>query len=118
MHGSILGDMCGAPYEFCLIKTTDFNFQPSFFTDDTVLTVAVAHALMSCGEENNPEKIKESLIQSMQYFGRKYDNVGYSPAFYSWLLKRKTDIYIMVYIITNHIIIFIFINIFYSNIKF
>ena len=93
MYGSILGDMCGAPYEFCLIKTTDFNFQPSFFTDDTVLTVAVAHALMSCGEENNPEKIKESLIQSMQYFGRKYDNVGYSPAFYSWLLKRKPKPY-------------------------
>ena len=49
MYGAILGDMIGSPYEFDLSgKTKDFPlFIPgSRFTDDTVMTVAVAEALM------------------------------------------------------------------------
>ena len=50
MIGAILGDMIGAPYEFDMgDKTKDFPLfsQRSRFTDDTVMTIAVAEALMN-----------------------------------------------------------------------
>jgi ADP-ribosylglycohydrolase len=48
MMGAIAGDIIGSPYEGGLIKTTDFPlFTPySRFTDDTVLTVATAKAIL------------------------------------------------------------------------
>ena len=49
VYGSIIGDMVGSPYEFAGIKTTDFDFinEKSLFTDDSVMTVAIAEALMN-----------------------------------------------------------------------
>lgn len=93
MYGSIIGDMIGSPYEFLGIKTTDFAFQLSLFTDDSVMTVAVTHALMNCERECDAEILKESFIQSMQYFGKKFNYAGYGAAFYSWLFKRKPEPY-------------------------
>lgn len=49
MYGSIIGDMIGEPYEFVGTKAIDFDFNMSRFTDDTVMTVAVADAQMNCG---------------------------------------------------------------------
>ena len=50
MLGAIIGDIVGSPYEFNEnnIKTTNFPLftDKSVFTDDTVMTVAVARALM------------------------------------------------------------------------
>lgn len=93
MYGSIIGDMIGSPYEFVGIKTTDFEFKLSCFTDDSVMTVAVAQALMNCGTDYNPMLIKERIIQSMQYFGKKFDHAGYGSTFYSWLFKRNPEPY-------------------------
>ena len=49
MYGAILGDMIGAPYEFDRGKKAK-NFplfsDESTFTDDTVMTIAVADALL------------------------------------------------------------------------
>jgi len=47
MIGAIAGDMIGARFEAHPIKHTDFGLIPStaIFTDDTVLTIAVAHAI-------------------------------------------------------------------------
>ena len=54
MRGAIIGDIIGSVYEFDNIKTKDFPlFQKHcFFTDDTVLTVATADALMTLGVES------------------------------------------------------------------
>lgn len=52
MYGAILGDMIGSPYEFDRgNKTTDFPLfiQQSEYTDDSVMTIAVAEALMEGG---------------------------------------------------------------------
>ena len=51
MIGAIIGDIAGSIYEFHNIKTTDFPIisDDCFFTDDTVMTVAVAEALLSNG---------------------------------------------------------------------
>lgn len=53
MLGAIIGDIVGSVYEFDNIKTKDFElFKPSFrFTDDTVMTCAVADAIMNGGSE-------------------------------------------------------------------
>ena len=48
MLGAIIGDIVGSPYEFNNIKTTNFPFfsDESKYTDDTVMTLAVAEAAM------------------------------------------------------------------------
>lgn len=47
MIGAIAGDMIGSPYEWDPMKTKDFHLRVSSYTDDTVLTVAVAHAILT-----------------------------------------------------------------------
>ena len=60
MLGAIIGDIAGSIYEFNNIKTENFTpFEGKcFFTDDTVMTIAVADALMN-GKRH--EKIRESI---------------------------------------------------------
>ncbi|MBQ7060389.1 MAG: ADP-ribosylglycohydrolase family protein, partial [Clostridia bacterium] len=68
MFGAILGDMIGAPYEFDRgNKTKDFPLftKGSEFTDDTVMTVAVAEALMDTLGGTDDE-IRAAMIRSMQ----------------------------------------------------
>ncbi|MBR5700865.1 MAG: ADP-ribosylglycohydrolase family protein [Oscillospiraceae bacterium] len=68
MYGAILGDMIGSPYEFDMSgKTKDFPlFVPgSRFTDDTVMTVAVAEALMDTLGKGEEELLR-ALAESMQ----------------------------------------------------
>ena len=84
MYGAILGDMIGAPYEFDMgNKSKEFPLfcKQSQFTDDSVMTIAVAEALMdSMGESE--EQVKEKLIISMQKWGRKYPYAGYGVRHY------------------------------------
>jgi ADP-ribosylglycohydrolase len=69
------------------IKTKDFPLfrDDCFFTDDTVMTVAVADALMNGGAEH--------FIDSMKKFGRMYPNAGYGGYFHSWLLSEDRKPY-------------------------
>ena len=86
MYGAILGDIIGSPYEFDRgDKTKDFPLfsEDSVFTDDSVMTIAVADALL-CGAKD-PERIKTLLVYSMQRWGRKDPNAGYGGMFYRWL---------------------------------
>ncbi|MBR2836409.1 MAG: ADP-ribosylglycohydrolase family protein [Coriobacteriales bacterium] len=87
MIGAILGDMIGAPYEFDQSnKTKEFPlFCPdSQFTDDSVMTIAVAEALMDTLNMSD-EKIRATLIASMQKWGRRYLDAGYGWNFFQWL---------------------------------
>lgn len=91
MLGAILGDMIGSPMEFDRgNKTKEFPLwsKDSVFTDDSVMTVAVADALMQSRGLTDDE-IKTTLIQTMQRWGRKYPNAGYGGRFYRWLLLTK-----------------------------
>ena len=58
MYGAIIGDIVGSKYEFNNIKTKDFPFvsQGCKFTDDTVMTVAVAKAILRSREKNTSFK--------------------------------------------------------------
>ena len=88
MYGAILGDIIGSPYEFDKgDKTKNFFLfsHKSKFTDDTVMTVAVADALMYAGSDADKEKVCSAVISSMQHWGRKYPRAGYGGKFREWL---------------------------------
>lgn len=89
MIGAILGDVIGSPMEFDRgNKTKVFPLfsQESCFTDDTVMTIAVADALMHCEATASDDEIKAALIRSMQGWGSWYPNAGYGMRFFYWLL--------------------------------
>ncbi len=85
MIGAIIGDIVGSIYERAPIKTMDFPlFQPACrFTDDTVLTVAVARAIVS----------GQSYRQAVQELGRRYPHAGYGAAFSQWLAQDMPQPY-------------------------
>ena len=86
MYGAILGDMIGSPYEFDMgDKTKDFPLfcGRSTFTDDTVMTIAVAQALMT-GQVSR-EVIQSRLIDSMHRFAQLFPHAGYGAMFLRWL---------------------------------
>lgn len=92
MYGAILGDMIGAPYEFDRgDKTKDFPLfcAESQFTDDSVMTVAVAEALMGLDREADDEAVRHAVTKTMQAWGRIYPNAGYGARFINWLLGSQ-----------------------------
>ena len=96
MYGAILGDIIGSPYEFDRSgKTKDFPlFSPeSRFTDDTVMTVAVADAFLSCPAYASDEEIRQQLVCSMQRFGRLHPGIGYGAKFFAWLMSEDPQPY-------------------------
>ena len=98
MYGAIIGDIIGSVYEFNNIKTKEFPLFTSSnrFTDDTVMTVAVADAVLKCKVGNKIDNIdffKESLCSSMHYWGRKYWKAGYGQKFIWWLMHESNEPY-------------------------
>ena len=88
MYGAILGDIVGSPYEFDCnnYKAKDFPLfsRRSDFTDDTVMTLAVAKALLSSRGQDDTA-IKAALVREMQRLGRIYPDRGYGARFSRWL---------------------------------
>lgn len=96
MYGAILGDIIGSPYEFDRgDKTKDFPLfsHESEFTDDTVMTVAVAQALMDVPLSAGDEQVRERLIASMKEYGVRYPDAGYGTGFYLWLIGDEAKPY-------------------------
>ncbi|MBQ8759416.1 MAG: ADP-ribosylglycohydrolase family protein [Clostridia bacterium] len=96
MLGAMFGDIVGSVYEFHNIKTKEFPlFCPkSKITDDSVMTVAVADALMQFENAiENTENFKEVLIDKMHEYGRRYPNSGYGGHFRVWLALEKRQPY-------------------------
>ena len=76
MYGAILGDMIGAPYEFDRgNKTKDFPLfsRGSQFTDDSVMTIAVAEALMSLDGEADTVLVAANLSDSDVTFALPFE---------------------------------------------
>lgn len=94
MYGAILGDLIGSPYEFDMgNKTKDFPLfsEDSYFTDDTVMTIAVAEAFMDAPDDGG--EIRQRLIRSMQKWGHRYPGAGYGARFICWLALRDAAPY-------------------------
>lgn len=85
MIGAIAGDIIGSPYERHNIKVMDFPLfnAGSTFTDDTVLTVAVADAILAGAGYG--AKLKE--------YYRQYPHRGYGPGFRRWAASDRTTPY-------------------------
>lgn len=96
MYGAIIGDTVGSRFEFDRgEKTKEFKFfsDRCGFTDDTVMTVAVAEALMSVGRDAGEEEVKTALIKSVKDWGHRYPEAGYGGRFVRWLFSRDTEPY-------------------------
>lgn len=85
MLGAIAGDIIGSVYEACPLKSTQFPLfsKYSTFTDDTVLTVAVAYAILE----------DVDYASALKSFGKKYPHAGYGISFYHWIFSSSTAPY-------------------------
>lgn len=102
MFGAFIGDIVGSKYEFNNIKTKRFPLfsQGCDYTDDTIMTVAVAKAIMLSRAEQyekneNGKGFQEYLVEIMQDFGRRYPNPtgAYGGSFAKWLHQSKPKPY-------------------------
>ena len=77
MLGAIAGDIFGAAFEGQPLKKEDFDLfgEGHWFTDDTVLTVATADALMGDGD----------YAAAYHRWGNRYPRAGYGGMFIHWL---------------------------------
>lgn len=97
MIGAILGDVVGSIYEFDNIKTKDFELfdKDCIFTDDSVMTIAVAEALMRYEhiDADNIDEFKEELITVMHEIGVNYPDCGYGGHFGMWIMLDSREPY-------------------------
>lgn len=92
MIGAIIGDIVGSRFEFDNIKTKDFELftRDCDFTDDTVMTLAIAKAL---ARRNDSEDFKQTLVRTMHEVGDKYPDCGYGGRFLDWILSESIKPY-------------------------
>ena len=85
MLGAITGDVLGSTFEFYPMKTKKFELldNKSHFTDDTVMTVAVADSIMN----------DVPYVESLQSWGRKYPRAGYGSWFRKWIHQDYPEPY-------------------------
>jgi ADP-ribosylglycohydrolase len=85
MLGAIIGDIIGSSYEFKRIKSTEFPLftSASRFTDDTVLTVAVADCLLH----------GRDYAKTFREYGQRYPDAGYGCMFRNWLRSSGSEPY-------------------------
>ncbi len=90
--GALAGDVIGSTYEFHNVKRTDFELLPpgSSFTDDSVMTLAVAQALMD-SREGTP--LSTALVERMRELGAAHPNAGYGGKFAKWLCAESAAPY-------------------------
>ena len=95
MFGAIIGDIVGSIYEFHNIKTKDFVLfsDKCYFTDDSVMTIAVAKALTEFFSKNNKETLPNLTIKDMQELGQRYPGRGYGGRFAYWLWESDPKPY-------------------------
>ena len=85
MLGAIAGDIIGSVYEWNNIKSKEFDlFSPeAFFTDDSVLTIALAEAILN----------DEDYGQVMKRYYNRYPYAGYGGSFHKWARGHDTKPY-------------------------
>ena len=93
MYGAIIGDIVGSRFEFNNFLSKDFVFfSPECeFTDDTVMTCAVAQALMDSREDFSD--LEEKAVAALQRIGQKYPDCGYGARFIDWMFARDPQPY-------------------------
>ena len=105
MIGAVVGDIAGSRFEFCNLKSKEFVLlaagdeaewgPPSSFTDDTVMTLAVAQALADWCASGSSDygELSAVAVRAMQDFGRRYPRAGYGGHFAQWISETKPQPY-------------------------
>lgn len=101
MLGAIIGDIIGSRFEFDNHKSKDFALfgndgireMPCTFTDDTVMTVAVADALLEFKSIEDDEVFKSRLIGKFYDYGDKYPDCAFGYRFHHWLVSHSAEPY-------------------------
>ena len=93
MYGAIIGDIVGSRFEFnnYLSKKFEFMTPRCYFTDDTVMTCAVAQALMDSKADFSD--LQEKAVAALQRIGQKYPNCGYGARFIDWMFSDDPQPY-------------------------
>lgn len=90
----MIGDIVGSIYEFDNINTKDFElFDPfCFFTDDSIMTFAVAEALRKT-KNKKFKNLDKATIKEIKRFGKWYPEKSYGNSFNSWLNAKNPEPY-------------------------
>ena len=85
MIGAIIGDIVGSRFEWDNCKKKDFAFltEECRFTDDTLMSVAIAKAILE--SDAGHRDLSARAIEAMREFGRAYPTRGYGGQFRKWL---------------------------------
>ena len=99
IKGAVLGDILGSQYEFNRPKNLDWQNIPLIiddkakFTDDSVMTIAVADAFLDAQPNADIEWIRNRLIRGMQRYGKEFPHAGYGGMFRHWLRSKDPQPY-------------------------
>ena len=93
MFGAIIGDIVGSRFEWNNIKTKEFDFLTyrCEFTDDSVMSLAIAKALLAFS--GNYDSLGDFAVKAMQEIGRPYPNCGYGGMFRQWMYSDNPKPY-------------------------
>ena len=94
MFGAIIGDIVGSRFEWDNHRDKDFEFfhDKCFFTDDSVMTIAVAKALCE-SKKNGYADLEKQLIHWMHEIGLRYPFCGFGARFFSWIVEKQDKPY-------------------------
>lgn len=90
MLGAIIGDIAGSRFEFNNHRSKNFDFfaDGCSATDDSIMTLAVAKAIMECADSHFCElRLAHNAVRYMQEIGRKYPDCGFGNMFNSWIFS-------------------------------
>jgi len=93
LFGAIIGDIVGSRFEWNNIKTKDFDFltYKCELTDDSLMTLAVAKAILET--DIDFDKLSNLTVKYMRQIGRKYPECGYGGMFRQWLISDSMGAY-------------------------
>ena len=93
MLGAIIGDIVGSRFEWHNIKSKEFAFFhiDCFPTDDSIMTLAIAQAILACNGDYSD--LGNQTVKYMQELGRCYPDAGYGGRFRRWLKKQSPEPY-------------------------
>ncbi len=107
MLGAIIGDIVGSRFEFNNHRSKDFDLftDDCFVTDDSIMTIAVAKAIIEVNNITEPtiveydfdtdfyQTLSEMTVKSMRKIGQRYPNCGYGGRFAKWMFSDQPKPY-------------------------
>ena len=93
MIGAIIGDIAGSRFEWDNYRAKDFDLlsDKCFFTDDSIMSLAVCDALLKTVPSY--KGLSRQAVLSMQKIGRPYPQSGYGGSFYHWIYSDDPEPY-------------------------